>query len=142
MLEAFCPCHLRCDCGVVRAFPLRCAGNVTYDSCSIFSFFPPSNTLRGYQRSSLATTVAETGSVYCAIVSYANVRHSEDTKSIMQGILAIRSKLKRSIVLRTNIIYEVCGTHVLCRFGLMFSQFSLRGRWPAERYQKIVELQL
>ncbi|KAI0318290.1 hypothetical protein OF83DRAFT_1057097 [Amylostereum chailletii] len=99
-------------CGVVAAF--------------IFSFFPPSNTLRGYQRGSLATAVAETGSVYCAIVSYANARHSEDTRQIMQALLAIRSKLKRSIVLRTNIIYE----------------FSLRGRWPAERYQKIVELQL
>ncbi|KAI0318442.1 hypothetical protein OF83DRAFT_1242217 [Amylostereum chailletii] len=100
-------------CGVVAAY--------------IFSFLPPATTLRGYQRRSLATTVAEMGTVYCSIVSYASARHStQETRPIMQSLIAIRAKLKRSTVLRKNVVYE----------------FSMRGRWPAERYQKIVEIQV
>ncbi|KAG2336424.1 hypothetical protein BDR05DRAFT_1005899 [Suillus weaverae] len=38
----------------------------------------------------------------------------------------IRSKLKRSLVLKENVIYE----------------FSLRGKWPAERYHKILKIQM
>ncbi|KAA1476343.1 hypothetical protein DENSPDRAFT_932985 [Dentipellis sp. KUC8613] len=92
----------------------------------LFSFLPPSTTLRRYQRSTLATTSSQIGSIYCSVVSFANVRHTDDTAEILHSLIAIRAKLKRSIVLGTNIIYE----------------FSLRGRWPAERYQKIVEIQL
>ena len=74
---------------------------------SIFSFLPPSTTLRGYQRQSLATTASEIGSVYCSIVSYATSSHMEDSQNDIQNLIAIRLKLKRSIVLRANIIYEV-----------------------------------
>jgi len=77
--------------------------------CSIFSFLPPSTTLRGYQRQSLATTASEIGSVYCSIVSYATSSHMEDSQNVIQNLIAIRLKLKRSIVLRANIIYEVGG---------------------------------
>jgi len=50
----------------------------------------------------------------------------EDPQNVIQSLIATRLKLKRSIALSANIIYE----------------FSLRGRWPAERYQKILEIQL
>ncbi|KAI0757706.1 hypothetical protein C8Q80DRAFT_1349811 [Daedaleopsis nitida] len=101
-------------CGVVAAF--------------IFSVLPPSTTLRRYQRTMMSTTVSELGAVYCSIVSFANTReHQEYTRGeIVQSLVAIRLKLKRSLVLKANIVYE----------------FSLRGRWPSERYQKILDLQL
>lgn len=76
---------------------------------SIFSFLPPSTTLRRYQRAMLSTTSAELGAVYCSIVSFANTRgrHEVDRGEIIQTLVAIRMKLKRSVVLKTNIIYEV-----------------------------------
>ncbi|KAN0123038.1 Protein of unknown function (DUF2422) domain containing protein [Russula decolorans] len=106
-----------------RRFVLVCVGVF---AAFIFSFLPPSTTLRGYQRQSLATTASEIGSVYCSIVSYATSPHMEDPQNVIQSLIATRLKLKRSIALSANIIYE----------------FSLRGRWPAERYQKILEIQL
>ncbi|KAI9437333.1 hypothetical protein H4582DRAFT_2111932 [Lactarius indigo] len=106
-----------------RRFVLVGAG---VSAAFIFSFLPPSTTLRGYQRQSLATTASEIGSVYCSVVSFASSSHAENPQHVIQSLVAIRLKLKRSIVLRANIIYE----------------FSLRGRWPAERYQKILEIQL
>ncbi|KAI0770884.1 hypothetical protein BD413DRAFT_553337 [Trametes elegans] len=101
-------------CGVTAAF--------------LFSFLPPSTTLRKYQRKTMSTTVSELGAVYCSIVSFANTReHQEIARGeIVQSLVAIRFKLKRSMVLKTNIVYE----------------FSLRGRWPSNRYQKILDLQL
>ncbi|KZT24411.1 hypothetical protein NEOLEDRAFT_1207860 [Neolentinus lepideus HHB14362 ss-1] len=96
----------------------------------IFSFLPPSTTLRGYMRRILATTAGETGALYCSIISFANtpkeLRTDKERQEIIRSLIAIRAKLKRSIVLRTNIIYE----------------FSLRGRWPSKRYQSIVEIQM
>jgi hypothetical protein len=114
---------------------------------SIFSFLPPSTTIRGYQRQSLSTTASEIGSVYCSIVSYATSPHMEDPQNVIQSLIAIRLKLKRSIVLRANVIYEV-GSDLRKIFNFLLLQaevalqFSLRGRWPAERYQKILEIQL
>ncbi|KAI0089790.1 hypothetical protein BDY19DRAFT_888753 [Irpex rosettiformis] len=92
------------------------------------SFLPPAVTLRSYQRRMMSTTVTEIGSVYCGVLSFANTQgtYEVDRGTIVQSLIAIRLKLKRSLVLRTNIVYE----------------FSLRGRWPAERYQKILEVQL
>ena len=76
---------------------------------SLASFLPPSNTLRAYQRRMMSTTVAELGAVYCSVVSFANTQHSYelDRGAIIQSLIAIRLKLKRSLVLRTNIVYEV-----------------------------------
>ena len=56
----------------------------------------------------MSTTVAELGAVYCSIVSFANTReHPEVSRvEITQSLVAIRLKLKRSIVLKTNIVYE------------------------------------
>ena len=56
----------------------------------------------------MSTTVAEIGSVYCSVVSFANTHGYEmDKSAIVQSLIAIRLKLKRSLVLRTNIVYEV-----------------------------------
>ncbi|KAH9905564.1 uncharacterized protein B0H18DRAFT_1132072, partial [Fomitopsis serialis] len=88
-----------------RRFVLVCAG-VT--AAFIFSLLPPSTTLRKYQRTMLSTTTAELGSVYCSIVSFANTRgrHDVNRGEIVQALIAIRMKLKRSVMLKTNIIYE------------------------------------
>lgn len=95
-------------------------------AAGVFSLFPPSTTIRSYQRRTLATTSAELGSIYCSVVSYANSHVDGDNTTIVRSLLAIRSKLKRSLVLKENVIYE----------------FSLRGKWPAERYHKILEIQM
>ncbi|CCM03488.1 uncharacterized protein FIBRA_05622 [Fibroporia radiculosa] len=108
-----------------RRFVLVVAG---ITAAFIFSLLPPSTTLRHYQRAMLSTTVSEMGAIYCSIVSFANThgRLEPDKREIIQALLAIRMKLKRSVVLKTNIVYE----------------FSLRGKWPAHRYQRILELQM
>ncbi|KAL0581273.1 hypothetical protein V5O48_000756 [Marasmius crinis-equi] len=92
----------------------------------LFSFFPPSYTIRRYQRATLATTGSEIGSIYCAILSYASSRDPVEDQEIVTSLVAIRSKLNRSAVLKANAIYE----------------FSLRGRWPAKRYHRVLEIQL
>lgn len=65
----------------------------------------------------MSTTVAELGAVYCSVVSFANTQHSYelDRGAIIQSLIAIRLKLKRSLVLRTNIVYEVSPSCL--RFG-------------------------
>ncbi|KAL1742869.1 hypothetical protein HDZ31DRAFT_42289 [Schizophyllum fasciatum] len=99
-------------CGVFAAF--------------IFSFLPPSTTIRRLQRRTLATTCFEIGAIFCSIVSFANAPGDVDTQEIVTSLIAIRSKLKRSITRSQNVTYE----------------FSLRGKWPAERYNKIRDLQI
>ncbi|KDR73331.1 hypothetical protein GALMADRAFT_228417 [Galerina marginata CBS 339.88] len=99
-------------CGVVAAF--------------IVSLFPPSTTIRCYQRNLLATTSSEVGNIYCAILSFANTKHKPEIQEIISSLLAVRNKLAKATMLRTNVVYE----------------FSLKGRWPADRYQKIVDLQI
>ncbi|KAG9311166.1 hypothetical protein JVU11DRAFT_8233 [Chiua virens] len=95
-------------------------------AAGIFSFLPPSTTIRLYQRKTMATTTCEMGAIYCSVISFANTKKEGETAVIVQHILAIVSKLKRSLVLKQNVVYE----------------FSLRGKWPAERYQRILELQV
>jgi hypothetical protein len=69
-------------------------------------------TIRAYQRATLATTSTEIGAIYCAIVSFANSKHNEgEVKEIVTSLIAIRSKLQRSIVMRANVIYEVTPFH-------------------------------
>lgn len=106
-----------------RRFVLVAVGVI---AAGVFSFFPPSTTIRKYQRRALATTVAELGSIYCSVISFASTRREDDIAFIVQSLLAIRSKLKRSRVSRTNVMYE----------------FSMRGKWPSKRYQKILDTQL
>ncbi|KAG6840493.1 hypothetical protein C0991_006363 [Blastosporella zonata] len=78
------------------------------------SFLPPATTIRRYQRNVLATTSAEIGSIYCAIVSFANTRKEDDIEEINRSLGAIRSKLLRTKALRANADYEVTNKpHVL-----------------------------
>ncbi|KIM37705.1 hypothetical protein M413DRAFT_448230 [Hebeloma cylindrosporum] len=108
-------------CGVVAAF--------------IMSLLPPSNTIRHYQRRLLATTASELGNVYCGIVGFAKGKGSDPAtnadliQNIVTALLAVRNKLGRAGK----------GGSVGKNVGF---ELSLRGRWPAERYQKIVELQV
>lgn len=74
---------------------------------SIASFLPPSTTIRRYQRNLLATTLAEMGSVYCNILSFANTKHEAEVQDIVSNLLAVRNKLGKSAALNLNIIYEV-----------------------------------
>jgi len=121
-------------------------------------------TIRRYQRSLLATTCTEMGAIYCSIISFATetssnemlentvpklssdsptgrekekekeddvlerikLQRKQDVMDINASLAATRSKLNRSAGLLTNIVYE----------------FSLRGRWPRERYQQILDLQM
>ncbi|EDQ99398.1 uncharacterized protein LACBIDRAFT_316563 [Laccaria bicolor S238N-H82] len=92
----------------------------------IFSLLPPSTTIRRYQRNSLATTTSEIGVIYCSIVSFAHSKNESEVQEIIKSLLAVRSKLKRSAALKANVSYE----------------FSFRGRWPAKRYQDILDLQI
>ncbi|THU98769.1 hypothetical protein K435DRAFT_720372 [Dendrothele bispora CBS 962.96] len=92
----------------------------------IFSFFPPAFTIRKYQRTTLATTCSEIGILYCAILSYANSRNDDESQEIVTSLVAIRSKLNRSAAIKANVKYE----------------FSLRGRWPEHRYQRMLSLQM
>ncbi|KAG5730014.1 hypothetical protein E4T56_gene20195 [Termitomyces sp. T112] len=92
----------------------------------IASFLPPATTIRRYQRSVLATTCAEIGAIYCAIVSFADHKRANDIHEINLSLSAIRAKLIRSKVVRTNAVYEL----------------SLRGPWPVERYHNLWDIQL
>lgn len=63
----------------------------------------------------MSTAVADIGAIYCSIISFAvthhDANHKKDherhTEEIIRSLVAIRAKLKRSIALKTNIIYEV-----------------------------------
>ncbi|KAF8991841.1 hypothetical protein BDQ17DRAFT_1413587 [Cyathus striatus] len=92
----------------------------------IISFLPPSTTLRKYQRNLLATSSQELGAIYCSIISFANAHDEHEIQDIVTSLIAVRSKLNRSIFMKANVVYE----------------FSLRGRWPAQRYQQVLDLQL
>ena len=95
----------------------------------------------------MATTVAEIGSVYCSVVSFANTRGSYemDRGAVLQSLIAIRLKLKRSLILRTNIVYEVrcvparpdTPAQTLCSFklfsfDLVFTTRTLAGTAVSE----------
>lgn len=101
-----------------------------YDS--IVSFLPPSTTIRRYQRRLLSTTCSELGTIYCAIVSYANTHRESEVQEIITSLIAIRSKLKRSLVLRTNVIYEVC---IYFLASLMFIHLDVSTIYPSSRFE-------
>ena len=113
-------------------------------SHSIVSLLPPSTTIREYQRNLLSTTSSELGSVYCSILSFANTKRESEVQEILSSLIALRNKLKKSTALRANVGYEVSTSSPL-QFLLQVLklwQFSLRGRWPIDRYQKITDLQM
>jgi len=91
----------------------------------LFSFLPPSYTLRHHQRITYSRTAICLGSLCCSLVSYANSQRHEDTHDIVKNLLALRHKLASSVVIQQNIDYE----------------FTIRGRWPRERYRMVHEIQ-
>ncbi|KAJ7286108.1 hypothetical protein C8J57DRAFT_1431688 [Mycena rebaudengoi] len=78
-----------------RRFILVTTGVV---AAGVFSFLPPSTTIRIYERKTMATTSSQLGTI----------------------------KITRSLTLKSNAIYE----------------YSFKGRWPAKRYHKVMELQM
>ncbi len=74
---------------------------------SILSLFPPSTTIRRYQRNLLSTTSSELGSIYCSILSFANTQ-DPDVQEILTSLIALRNKMKKSTALSANVGYEVC----------------------------------
>jgi len=93
---------------------------------SLFSFLPPSKTIRRHLRTTYATTVNQIGHLYCEVISYAMINDEDKTSEIARDLVAVRMKLSRSRALSRNVIYE----------------YALRGKWPAKRYSKILELQM
>jgi len=67
----------------------------------------------------------ELGSLSCALVSYANTPQHDDTHDIVKNLQALRHKLSSSLAVQANIDYE----------------FSIRGKWPKERYRMVHEIQ-
>ncbi|KAI5118341.1 hypothetical protein M0805_009144 [Coniferiporia weirii] len=92
----------------------------------VFSFLPPSTTLRHYLRTTYSTTAGQIGQLYCDIVSFASVRDKVKTEEIVENLGAVRMKLNRTVALRRNVAYE----------------FSLQGKWPADRYKRVLEIQM
>ncbi|KAH8111149.1 hypothetical protein DFH11DRAFT_1880050 [Phellopilus nigrolimitatus] len=92
----------------------------------IFSYLPPSTTLRRYLRTTYATTSQQLGQAYCDVVSYATLQDGPYSGIIVKDLIAIRLKLRRSLALMTNVTYE----------------YSLRGKWPKERYNTVYEIQM
>lgn len=83
---------------------------------SLFSFLPPSTTLRRYIRTIHATTVAEIGQLYCDIVSDASAGGlgRAETGDVANNLVATRMKLQRSKALQKNVFYEVSCTIIQC----------------------------
>ena len=99
---------------------------LTLTSASLFSLLPPSTTIRIYHRIGQATAVSELGNILCSILSLASSHDKAQQPQLVKNLILIRSKLKRSKAQAQFASYE----------------FSLRGKWPAERYNKIFDLQV
>lgn len=113
LTETVCPRHSRsCLCFVRLLIPDRCQSLPFNDTDnisthSIASFFPPTTTIRLYQRRLLATTSSELGSIYCSILSFANTKHEPEIQEIIASLIAVRNKLNKSAVMVDNVAYEV-----------------------------------
>jgi hypothetical protein len=91
----FFPSHHRCSLGVFK------------NKNSLASYLPPSTTIRKYHRRLISTTSVQLGTVYCAVLSFASTKSEPEIQEIISCLLAIRAKLKHSLVIRGNIDYEV-----------------------------------
>ena len=107
LLETLHPGFYWCDrCIVSLAANLR-DSNFDVHYFSLLSFLPPSTTLRRYLRTTYATTAEQIGQLYCDIVSYATTPDGSEAEDIGRGLIAVRMKLKRNLVLKQNVSYEV-----------------------------------
>ena len=123
----------------------------------LFSCLPPSSSLRQHQRLSHATTIAELGKVYCSVVAIATRPQVEEDNSevVLKRLIALRAKLRRLHMAAANVSVSQAYESGLVRLfvGLTYSpctalhctvqyEWSLRGRWPKERYAELFKLQM
>ncbi|CAK5277324.1 unnamed protein product [Mycena citricolor] len=99
-----------------RRFLLVTAGVL---AAGIFSLLPPSMTIRQYERKTMATVVSELGTLYCDIISFANAHHEVDPQMIVSALIAVRSKINRSMTLKSNAVYEA---HFTLSLDLIYAQ--------------------
>ena len=90
------------------------------------AILPPSSSMRKYFRLSHATAIGEIGGMYCRVVTLAASPSSVETKETINQLIAIRTKVRRLMMLKVTISYE----------------WSLRGRWPLKRYEELEEVEL
>ncbi len=113
----------------IDVFWRRLVGVIIGVSAAFFwSLLPPSATLRQTQRFSHARTIAELGILSTKIISHAVTSEGRVVrqKGLSKSLIALRAKLRRTNLASANIAYE----------------FSIRGRWPRERYQKLFVVQM
>lgn len=96
----------------------------------IWSFLPPSSTLRQYLRHSHAASIHRLGTLHCKLISF-TLKHDGDEGDVDPALLsaeiiALRAKLRQLDAKKEQVSYET----------------SLRGRWPRERYEMLFETQL
>lgn len=70
--------------------------------------------------------------MYCSVISFANTKKEGETAVLVQHILAIQSKLKRSSMLKANVVYEVCPKYpsrltFMCSFMSYSSRSGVNG---------------
>lgn len=82
--------------------------------------------MRTYYRHSQATAIRETGGLFCEVIFLAATPGPHDSKQLLEKLLAVRSKIRRLATLKSSISYE----------------WSLRGRWPLERYERLERIEL
>ncbi|ORY25231.1 hypothetical protein BCR39DRAFT_291018 [Naematelia encephala] len=92
----------------------------------IFSYLPPVYSRKRAIRSSYATIIGVSGSLLCDILSYANNPHYhlQENVECRSNLLTWRSKLTKLAARHANAKLE----------------YSLRGRWPEERYLALREI--
>lgn len=95
----------------------------------IWSFVPPTSTLREYLRQSHASTIHRLGILHCKLIAF-TLNHDEggdvDPAVLSAEIISLRAKLRRLDARKAQVAYET----------------SLRGAWPRERYEMLFETQL
>ncbi|GAA99717.1 uncharacterized protein L969DRAFT_96141 [Mixia osmundae IAM 14324] len=95
----------------------------------IAAFLPPSTSDKTSLRITHARSLQSTGVLFCQIISFANVKQGPSNpvpKSIAKNWLALRTRLRMTAMHLPFVGYE----------------YNLRGRWPKERYQRLLTLQL
>jgi hypothetical protein len=95
----------------------------------IVAILPPSSSMRTYFRLSHATTIRETGGLFCEVVYLAAAPVApphEESRELLNKLIAVRTKIRRLAMLKGAISYE----------------WSLRGKWPMTRYEHLERIEL
>ncbi|KEI37617.1 uncharacterized protein L969DRAFT_89573 [Mixia osmundae IAM 14324] len=93
------------------------------------AFLPPHTSNKKTLRIVHARSLQSTGVLFCQIISFANIKQGKSTtvpKSIAKNWLALRTRLRMTAMQLPFVSFE----------------YNLRGRWPKERYQRLLSLQL